>query len=205
LFFLSVGLVVPPPTVDDLKHALAVRLQALKPDSVTRTVIFEDVHAGRAKGASYPFEVTATVRDSAARQTCVGRLSHRKLVLKKGQRGEWVVVGILTASDVVCRDNPRVESPTAPTPSLDDDAGNLPAGEWACYGVDGVLKAELSFLLKPNGTYTDLDGEREGRWVYSATKSEIAFRGGIFAEQTGTNVQSSGFTLSATVTCEPKK
>ena len=89
--------------------------------------------------------------------------------------------------------------------SLEEDAGNLPAGAWACYDEQGEAIAAMRFVLKANGKYTDASGKRGGTFVYSGTKSEIAFRFGFLGGQTGTNVQSSGFALSATITCEPVK
>ena len=98
----------------------------------------------------------------------------------------------------------RQESLLRTGASLEEEAGNLPAGTWACHDEKGEAIAARRFVLEANGKYTDAGGKR-GTFVYSGTKSEIAFRFGFLGGQTGTNVQSSGFALSATITCEPVK
>ena len=52
------------PGIDEAKQALNKKWQKLKPDSAAeRDVLFEDVRAGRPTGGSYPFKVTALIRD----------------------------------------------------------------------------------------------------------------------------------------------
>jgi hypothetical protein len=212
----------PPPTVDDLKRVLEVRLKALMPKRfTTRTVLFEQVTPAAPVDGVYPFTVTANVHDYGAGspakkdygQTCLRRMENWTFGLRADSAGGWRVEGRMTGADSVCIDNPAEGESAIPleslvssaATSLEEDAGNLPAGEWACYDANSQLMANLSFVLKASGKYTDASGARGGTFVYSGTRSEITFRGGFLGGQTGTNVQSSGFVLSPTVTCEPKK
>ena len=73
----------PAPSVDTLKQVLNKRLQSLRPDGMTeRNVLFQEVRAGSPAPGSYPFQVTAVIRDygpgyPANRyygETCVSRL-----------------------------------------------------------------------------------------------------------------------------------
>lgn len=211
----------PPPTIDDLKHALEVRLKSLTPPRfTTRTVLFDEVLSGAPADGVYPFTVSANIHDYGAGtpakkdygQTCLRRMDKWTFALKDSA-GTWVVRGRMTGADSVCMDNPSEGESAIPLASLvstasttmDEDAGNLPTGEWACYDAKGAPIDSMSFVLRANGKYSDVDGARGGTFVYSGTRSEITFRGGFLGGQTGTDVQSSGFALSATVTCEPKK
>jgi hypothetical protein len=52
------------PTAETLKQVLTKKLLALKPASAAeRNVLFQVVQVGRPRGESYPFRVTALVRD----------------------------------------------------------------------------------------------------------------------------------------------
>lgn len=212
----------PPPSVEDLKHTLEAALVRLKPAQfTTRTVLFDDVTAVAQDGTGYPFVVTVNIHDYSSGapskqdygRTCLRRMDQWTFALTPDSVAGWKVSGRLAGADSVCMDNPAAGESAIPLESLapaerppvDDDAGNLPAGEWACYNESAQLLPKMAFVLKASGKYTDADGARGGTFVYSAGRSEITFRGGFLHGQIGTNVQSSGFELSDTVTCEPKK
>lgn len=212
----------PPPTVDDLKQTLEAKLVSLKPATFkARTVLYDDVEAGAPSGGAYPFVVTVNIHDYSPGtpakkdygRTCLRRMDQWTFALKAGKDGGWIVSGRMTGADSVCMDNPAEGESSIPLESLMpassvagvDDAGNVPTGEWGCYDVNAKLLPKLAFVLKANGRYTDLDGARGGTYVYSGTKSEIAFRGGFLTGRIGTNFQSSGFELADGVSCEPKK
>src|SRR5438105_15921532 len=70
-------------TIEQFKQTLDAQLQKLKPEGFTvRTVLFQDVKAGKPNGEYYPFLVTAVIHDygpgyPANRyygQTCVGKM-----------------------------------------------------------------------------------------------------------------------------------
>ncbi len=217
----------PPPTVEDLKRVLEAKLMSLTPKRfTTRTVLFEQVTAaalsdGTPRDGVYSFVATVNVHDyspgAPARkeygETCLRRMESWTFGLKAATTGGWVVEGRVTGADSVCMSNPSAGESAIPLESLmstastplEEDAGNLPTGEWACHDANDQPVPRLSFVLRASGRYSDVDGARGGTFVYSGTRSEITFRGGFLGGQTGTNVQSSGFALSATVTCEPKK
>ena len=213
--------VEPPPTVNDLKQTLEAKLVSLKPPTfTTRTVLYDDVEAGAPSGGAYPFVVTVNIHDYSPGtpatkdygRTCLRRMENWTFALRSGKDG-WIVSGRMTGADSVCMDNPAEGVSSIPLESLmpapsvagEEDAGNVPTGEWACYDADAKLLPKLAFVLKANGRYTDLDGVRGGTYVYSGTKSEIAFRGGFLTGRTGTNFQTSGFELADGVSCEPRK
>ena len=89
LFVVAISLAAPAwaqkePTPETLKQVLEKRLLTLTPAGTTaRTVLFQEVRAGKANAGSFPFQVTALIRDygpgyPANRyygETCVGRMN----------------------------------------------------------------------------------------------------------------------------------
>ena len=161
-------------------------------------------------------------------QTCVGRMDKWKFDLRKDDFGGWIAQGRMTVSDAKCKDNPaegvaampltsipgtRAPVATASAAGASAAAKNAPAkaagsspfhvGEYACYGTGGRPMAGMGFVLKPGGSYQDVDGGRKGTYVHDASASTIAFKGGFLDGQVGRNVRATGFTLSSTVNCEP--
>lgn len=222
---------IAPPTTEDFKRALEAQLLNLKPvGTQTRTVLFGEVRAGTPNGPFFPFQVTATIHDYGTGyppnhyygETCVGTMDRWKFDMRKDEFGGWIVQGRMTVSDAVCKKNPaegvsaiplaglsgtRVGAATAAEPARRAvparDADKLYIGEYACYGTGNRIMAGMGFRLKAGGAYADVDGGRGGTYAFNAAASTLAFRGGFLAGQTGKNVQSSGFTLSTTVNCEP--
>lgn len=219
------------PTVEQFKQVFDRQLQELKPQGYTeRTVLFQDVRPGRANGGHYAFEVTATIHDYGPGYptnrfygaTCVGKMDKWTFDMLKDPVGKWLVQGRMTVRDSVCKDNPSEGVSAMPVASLTGDrvgrasaadsrstppaaknAASLYVGEYACYGTGGRLMAGMGFHLKAGGAYNDGDGRRGGTYGYDTSRATISFRGGFLDGQTGRNVQSSGFELSATVRCEP--
>jgi hypothetical protein len=221
------------PTVDDLKRALNSQLQKLKSGGFeVRTVLFDQVIAGRPTGSVQPFQVTATIHDYGRGdppnryygQTCVGRMDKWTFKLSKDEFDEWVVDGRMTVTDRVCKDNPAEgvsatpvttltgtpapppSTSTSSAPSRPAPAGDLlTRGEYACYGTGGRLMVGMGFHLRPAGTYDDLDGTRGGTYTFDAQQATVRFAGGFLDGQVGRNVTKAGFAISSTVNCEPWK
>ena len=231
-FFHAAYAVAQTPTTDDLKRTLDAQLMKLALKGTTRTVLFEDVRAGSPNGGYYPFQVTATIHDYEAGyptnkyygQTCVGKMDKWKFDLRKDDFGGWIAQGRMTVSDSTCKNNPAegaVAIPLAGLPgsrapaaaanasakssSINASAGGIKlyVGQYACYGTGGRLMAGMGFELKPGGGYQDLDGGRKGVYVYDALASTLSFKGGFLDGQTGKNVRTTGFAISASVNCEP--
>ncbi|MEO8027716.1 MAG: hypothetical protein ABI823_14635 [Bryobacteraceae bacterium] len=214
--------VAQAPSVDVLKQALEKRLLDLKPDGSTeRQVLFQSVQPLAKKGAFYPFEVTAVIRDygpgyPANRfygETCVGQIN-KWIFNLTNEGGRWQVDGRMTVSDSKCTKNPSAGVSSVPLATLSGNAAPRGAvaganpgaaefhiGEWACYGTGGRLMAGMGFVLQANGTYLDLDKRGSGRW--RKTAAGIAFQGGHLDGQVGRNLKGNHFDLSATVGCEP--
>jgi hypothetical protein len=51
----------------------------------------------------------------------------------------------------------------------------------------------LGFILKADGTYTNLDGEEGGKYVHDTATASITFKGGFMNGQVGRSVKVSGF------------
>ena len=66
-------------------------------------------------------------------------------------------------------------------------AAGLQAGEYACAGSGGRILIGLGFKLRPDGSYTDLNGKNLGRVVFEG--SSVKFVGGHLNGYTGTNVR----------------
>jgi hypothetical protein len=219
------------PTVNDFKKELVAVLEKLKPAGFTkRTIKFENVVAGTANGGYYPFKVTAYIHDYGPGypsnqyygQTCLGKIDGWKYDLRKDEFGDWIVNGVLTVTNSTCKANPAegVESIPLSTVSGEifsgtstgktevqqkpvNNASALYIGEYACYGTGGSLMAGMGFILKSDGTYSDLDGGRKGKYGYNANAATITFTGGFLGGQVGKNVKQTGFDLSNTVHAEP--
>jgi hypothetical protein len=71
--------------------------------------------------------------------------------------------------------------------SVPAKAAGLRPGEYACAGSGGTILIGLGFILRGDGTYTDLDGKAHGRVVYSG--SSVHFVGGHLDGYVGTNVR----------------
>jgi hypothetical protein len=66
-------------------------------------------------------------------------------------------------------------------------AASLRAGEYACAGSGGRILIGLGFILRGDGTYTDLDGKSHGRVVFSGTT--VKFVGGHLGGYVGINLR----------------
>jgi hypothetical protein len=66
-------------------------------------------------------------------------------------------------------------------------AAGLRPGEYACAGSGGTILIGLGFILRGDGTYTDLDGKSAGRVAFSGTN--VTFVGGHLNGYVGTNVR----------------
>ena len=106
----------PAPSVDTLKQVLTARLKKLLPDGMNeRTVLFQAVQAGTPSGNTYPFRVTALVRDYGRGypsnhyygQTCLGHLDELVFTLSPDAFGGWEVQGAMTPplSTRECKNN----------------------------------------------------------------------------------------------------
>lgn len=217
------------PTVEQFQVALVARLQKLKPDwAKERTVLFQSVKAGAPKSDAYPFLVSAQVHDYGTGfpankyygQTTLGTFEDARFILSKDEFGEWKVEGALTPPKSISKDNPSegvsaiplktlqgTPAATAiappPRPASATKAVKLPVGEWASYGTGGRLLIGLGFVLKADGTYTNLDGKEAGKYVHDTVAATITFKSGFMDGQVGRKVTISGFQLSSTVSCEP--
>lgn len=116
------------PTVETLKQVLERRLLSLKPTGSTeRQVLFEDVRAGKASGGTYPFQVTASIRDYGSGypankhygETCVGKMEKWPFELSRDSFGEWQVQGRMTiTAPGQCKPNPSAGVSSIPLANL---------------------------------------------------------------------------------------
>lgn len=160
-------------------------------------------------------------------QTCLGKMEGWKFDMRKDDFGEWIVQGrfTITGQDAVCQQNPSEGAEAIPLAGVpgtvyqpaktattaasktsvtkDNAISQLYIGEYASYGTGSRLLAGMGFILKSDGTYTDLDKQRGGKYIYNAQQATISFKGGFLDGQVGKNVRPSGFQLTATVSCEP--
>lgn len=218
-FFLSALLTLAPfapshleaaaaPTADTLKQVLTKRLKSLRPSGMTeRDVLFQEVRAGRADGGTYPFQVTALIRDygpgyPANRyygETCVGHLDKVRFVLVTDDFGDWKVEGAMTPPMEThqCKKNPAAGATSIPLASLEGTpapAGAIPAaaapaavgGQSAVSKVaqgsyecwaNGSARMLLNFSIAGGTQYKGSDG-KTGAYVYDAKTGRIIFKGG---------------------------
>ncbi|MGZ8375644.1 MAG: hypothetical protein ACXWZS_02660 [Gemmatirosa sp.] len=221
------------PSVDAFKQAFTRELMALRPTGFTeRNVLFETVQPGRPSGDSYPFLVTAVIRDygpgyPANRyygQTCVGRMDRWRFEMNRDDFGEWRVQGRMTVtSDGArqCVDNPSAGASSQPLATLPGQpAGGGDQSVPVTRTVTPAATANapsigewacygtggrrlLGFTLQRGGAYLDGDGARAGTWVHDASAGTVTFRGGAMDGQVGRNARANAFVLSRTVSCEP--
>ncbi|HYV96260.1 MAG TPA: hypothetical protein VE967_02265 [Gemmatimonadaceae bacterium] len=233
LLFAAALTIFPPcvlnaqPTVEQFKQVMNAQLQKLKGGpKVVRTVLFQNVRAGRANGGRYPFEVTAVIHDYDPGyppnryygQTCIGEISAWPFDMLKNDMGDWMVQGRMTA-DAKCTPNKTEGVASVPlaslkgesaapgmpasTPASAADRAQLYLGEYACYGVGSRLMAGMGFKLEAGGKYAGVDGTGAGTYVRDVAAATITFHGGKFDGQVARNVKNTGFQLSQTVSCEP--
>ena len=218
------------PTIAQFEQTIVAQLQGLKPQgTAVRTVRFVSAQAGKAKGGYFPFLVTASIHDYGTGyppnnyfgETCVGKMTNEKFDMVKDNFGNWMVQGRLTASDHECKRNPSEgvssiplssvpgsPASNAPAPAPSASASKAPAttlyiGEWACYGFGNRIMAGMGFVLDSKGGYADTDGARGGKYSYNSANSTLTFSGGFLSGQVGKNVKTTGFDITATVSCEP--
>ena len=141
------------PTVDQLKAALNVRLQKLKPDwAKERTVLFQEVKAGRPDGPFFPFQFTATVHDYGTGfpknkfygQTTVGKIEQAKFDMKRDDFGGWAVEGPMTPGNSVSKNNPSEGVSAIPLSTLTGE--QAPAPGVATPAVPNAAKQEGAAL-----------------------------------------------------------
>jgi hypothetical protein len=128
------------PTADTLKQVLTKKLQKLMPGGMTeRQILYQEVRPGSPTGASYPFQVTAALRDygpgyPANRfygQTCTNRFDQVRFVLARNEFGDWDVQGAMTPplATQQCKNNPAAGVSSIPLSTLTGTpapAGNPP-------------------------------------------------------------------------------
>lgn len=197
------------PGVEDFKRTLEKSLMALRSEGYTeRNVLFQQVIAGRPAGASYPFRVTAVIRDYSPGypknkyygQTCVSKMTQRDFLMVPDAFGGWQVQGAMTVSnsaDYTCKDNPSENASSFPLSTLQGAAA--PAGSTspgtrpspANAGVtSGVAQGSyecwansrprmgLNFKITGPGKYTDSEG-KPGAYRLDAASGKISFQGGM--------------------------
>jgi hypothetical protein len=195
------------PNVDDLKRTLNKRLMDLKPEGYTeRNVLFQQVIAGRPSGASYPFRVTALIRDYGPGypknqyygQTCVSKMNQRDFLMVPDAFGGWQVQGAMTVTaspDYTCKNNPAenassfplatlegTAAPTASTPST--TPANTPKPAVATGVAQGSYECwsgssarmSMNFKITGPGKYTDSEG-KPGAYRLDPSNGRITFQG----------------------------
>jgi hypothetical protein len=119
------------PTVDDAKRAINQRLQKIWKGlgtEGTRTVLFQDVLAGRGTPGHYPFRATLVVHDRDNGyppnryygRTCVGKLEQETYILSMDDFGGWEAQGRMTPdlSTQTCKNNPAAGVSAIPLETL---------------------------------------------------------------------------------------
>jgi hypothetical protein len=217
-----------PPTINNLMTTLDATLQQTKSREIfKRTVVIGEVRPGRQNGRVYPFDVMATVHDynpgdamsNYAGTTCITKLAHVTFNMRRDKIGEWAVEPS-TVSGGVCVNNPKPGQSAFPLDSIPGKrvgtSAPLPkvmtstrkpwvpkVGEWACLLPGERLAANMGFRMKADKTYTDLDGQRGGRYVFDFEAASITFKGGFLDGKGGRNVDGDGIVLSPSLTCAP--
>lgn len=162
-------------------------------------------------------------------QTCLGKIDGFTYEMHKDEFGKWIVQGRFTVTTNYkdCKDNPSQGAEAIPlanvpgtvyhasntgssatvtnanTNTTDNSASKLYIGEYASYGYGNRILAGMGFRLNNDGSYTDIDNKRGGRYVYDSKNATITFNGGFLDGEIGRNVKLTGFQLSNTVSCEP--
>lgn len=213
------------PTVADAAHALEKAwLQIASDGSKERSVAFEAIDAGPSNGDSYPFRVTATVRDYNAGyppngyfgQTCTMRFKDEVFTLRPDSFGGWEVAGRMTVfDDNRCEDNPSEGVSSIPAESIAGQPASafgaaraaeplraedrrITEGPWTCYGVGGAIL--FGFDVTADGAYSQ-NGEA-GAFVYDRGAAAITFTDGPLGGQAGRGMDGHTFQLTDTVSCE---
>ncbi len=194
----------PAPGVDTLKTALSKRWQELKPQGFTeRNVLFQAVTPGRPDAGSYPFQVTATLRDYSPGypknqfygETCVGKFEKARFTLAPDGFGDWIVQGAMTADNRACKPNPAAGVTSIPVDTLpgspagaatvipsvapipaSQGAGQVSVGRYECW-AGGTPQLGLRFSIQSGTTYTGADG-KPGTFHYDSNTGRMTFSGG---------------------------
>ena len=220
------------PSLETFKEEFVKQLQLLRPEGYEkRTVKLVQVLPGKTNSGTTSYKVTAYIHDydegylpnNYYGQTCVGKMDNWIFTMHKDDFGEWAVQGRFTVTNNSCITNPSkgVESqPLSSLPGTVYEVGTIQAapgdivkdnvsnsslyiGEYAAYGTGGRLMAGMGIILTSNNRYYDLDKQRGGTYNYNQKAGTITFRGGFLSGQTGKNVNTTGFDISATVHYEP--
>lgn len=195
------------PGIDEAKQALNKKWQKLKPDSAAeRDVLFQDVRAGRPAGASYPFKVTALIRDYERGyppnhyygRTCVSRIDQEVYTLELDQFNEWDAQGRMTPdmNNVRCANNPAANvsaiplsslsgTPAAPQRAAAQQAYASPQASQSGGGIapgayqcwgNGDAHLTMNFAVQSGNRYTGYNGQG-GSYTLDGS-NRVAFRGG---------------------------
>ncbi len=118
--------------------------------------------------------------------------------------------GASSGSSTAAQRSPAAATTAAPTPPSSSsarepaNAASLRTGEYACYGRGGMLMAGMGFRLAAGGRYTDIDGQRAGRYTLDPARGTVSFSGGHLGGQTATlSGGASAIRFSNMVSCEP--
>lgn len=194
------------PSADTLKQALSERWKSLRPSGMTeRDVLFQEVRPGTPAGGSFPFQVTAIVRDygpgyPANRfygETCVSRFDKARFALSPDAFGGWQVEGAMTPSMDArqCKRNPSAGVSSIPLSTLEGSpapagntvqkiataapvaaAGSLAPGSYECW-ANGQARGLMNFTIRSTTQYTGSDGQA-GSYRYDAGTGRVTFDGG---------------------------
>lgn len=193
------------PGVETFKQVLTEKLLNLKPNGMTeRDVRFVEVQEGRGSAASFPFRVTALVRDYGPGyprnryygETCVRRFDKQDFTLVSNGSGGWMVEGALTPplATQVCKPNPGAGVSSIPLASLPgtaaragapppsapaDSAGGTSGprlGSYECW-ANGQARMLLNFSFRSGTQYVGSDGQ-PGSFAISRDTGRIVFKGG---------------------------
>ena len=188
------------PSIETAKQVLDQKWQKLKPDGMTeRNVLFQDVRAGAVNAGSYPFRVTAIIRDYGPGyprngyygETCVARIEGETYTLWAGATG-WQVDGRMTPdlSAKKCQKNPvagvssmplqtlpGTPAPSGPIASAGPQrSGGLVEGPYTCWS-NGQSRPLLNFTIRGSGQYVGADGSA-GTFTFDPASSRVTFKGG---------------------------
>jgi len=218
------------PSTEIFKEAFVKKLQSLRPEGYEkRTVKIVQVTPGKTNSGTTSYKVTAYIHDydegyppnKYYGQTCVGKMDNWTFTMHKDDFGEWTVEGRFTTNNS-CITNPAQGQESQPLTSLPgtiyeigknaassktvkstNNKSPLYIGEYAAYGTGGRLMTGMGMILTADNHYYDLDKKRGGTYSYNQQTGTITFSGGFLSGQTGKNVNTRGFDISATVHYEP--